>query len=88
VVASIRDGYRQPQRHSVQDTGLPWVVVVGTELTTLQKLDLESTRVSDAGLEYLKGLPKLQSLDLFQTNVTNAGVKNIRKALPKVMISG
>jgi hypothetical protein len=47
---------------------------------------LPRTKVTDAGLEHLKGLPKLQWLSLLRTKVTDAGVKDLKKALPNVQI--
>jgi len=41
-------------------------------------VDLEHTRVTDAGLEHLKGLSKLQTLDLQGTSVTDAGLEHLR----------
>ncbi len=36
------------------------------------------TQVTDAGLEYVKGLPKLQLLELWDTQVTDAGLEHIQ----------
>jgi hypothetical protein len=36
--------------------------------------------VTDAGLEYLKGLTNLESLELFGTQVTDADVKDLQAA--------
>jgi len=41
-------------------------------------VDLEHTRVTDAGLEHLKGLTKLQTLDLQGTSVTDAGLEHLK----------
>ena len=49
-------------------------------------VNLRSTRVTDAGLEHLKGLTKLQTLVLFSTKVTAAGVKDLQAVLPKCSI--
>ena len=57
-------------------------------LTQLQWLNLYGTRVTDAGLQHLKGLTRLQSLDLTGSAVTAAGVRDLKKALPKVQICG
>ena len=44
----------------------------------LQSLDLGSTRVTDEGLKYIKGLTTLQSLDLGCTRVADEGLKYIK----------
>ena len=49
-------------------------------------LFLHGTKVSDAGLEHLKGLTQLQQLDLNGTKVTDAGVKKLQQALPNCRI--
>jgi beta-lactamase regulating signal transducer with metallopeptidase domain/Leucine-rich repeat (LRR) protein len=41
-------------------------------------VDLTGTKVTDAGLEHLKGLPKLQSLKLYRTKVTDEGLKHLK----------
>ena len=47
---------------------------------------LINTKVSDAGLEHLKGLTQLQMLLLDNTKVSDAGVKKFQQALPKCVI--
>ena len=49
-------------------------------------LDLENTKVTDAGLEHLKGLSKLVGLRLEGTKVTDAGVQRLKEALPDCFI--
>jgi len=44
----------------------------------LQTLNLEFTKVTDAGLEHLKGLTKLQELDLRFTEITDAGLVHLK----------
>mgnify|MGYP002021178816 CR=1 FL=1 len=51
-------------------------------LTKLEKLFLDSTKITDAGLVHLKGLTNLKGLDLYKTKVTDAGVQELQKALP------
>ena len=43
-------------------------------------------RVTDAGLECLKGLRKLNTVELNYTNVTDGGLKELQKALPNCKI--
>jgi hypothetical protein len=45
-------------------------------------VDLNDTKVTDAGLQHLKGLKHLRRLDVRKTNVTEAGVADLRRALP------
>ena len=49
-------------------------------------VDLAGTKVTDAGLEHLKGLGQLQELRLAATDVTDKGVKKLQQALPKCQI--
>jgi hypothetical protein len=56
-------------------------------LTQLRRLDLDLNRVTDAGLEHLKGLTQLAQLALMGTDVTDAGVKKLQQALPNCEIS-
>jgi internalin A len=52
----------------------------------MQWLWLNGTKVTDSGLEHLKGLMRLKELDLSNTNVTDEGVKKLKKALPNCNI--
>jgi hypothetical protein len=47
---------------------------------------LGETRVTDAGLEHLKGLIGLEFLHLRNTNVTQEGVEELKKALPNLIV--
>jgi hypothetical protein len=47
-------------------------------------LRLNGTKVTDAGLEDLKGLSHLELLTLEGTQVTGAGVRDLKKALPRL----
>jgi hypothetical protein len=49
-------------------------------------LDLNFTRVTDAGLKELAGLKGLSYLDLRNTKVTAAGMRKLQQALPKCRI--
>ena len=40
--------------------------------------DLHGTRITDAGLEHLRGLTKLQRLNLSFTEVTDAGLDHLK----------
>ena len=64
------------------DTGL----VNLEELTELRWLYLAHTSVTDAGLVHIRKLHRLHTLDLTGTRVTDAGTKNLREALPDVLI--
>jgi len=46
-------------------------------LASLERLDLNGTRVTDAGLEHVKGLTNLQWLCLTRTKVTDAGLVHL-----------
>jgi hypothetical protein len=52
----------------------------------LQRLSVGTSSVSDAGLAHLKGLAGLSILTLLRTQVTDAGVKELRQALPNLII--
>lgn len=41
-------------------------------------VDWAGSKVTNAGLTYLKGLPQIQSLDLGRTQVTNVGLENLK----------
>ena len=62
------------------------VLAINGALTNLERLRLEETKVRDAGLVNLKGLPKLRELILIGTQVTDAGVAELQKAFPKWQI--
>lgn len=47
------------------------------DFTNLKKLQLQGTRITDAGLGFLAELPHLQGLNLYGTAVTDAGLKAI-----------
>ena len=47
-------------------------------LTRLQRLDVQRTSVSDAGLPHLKNLQRLQWLNLSYTRVTDAGLVHLK----------
>jgi len=49
-------------------------------------LELKGTQVTDAELEYLKGLTSLELLDLAYTSTTAQGVEKLPEALPKTGI--
>ena len=48
---------------------------------------MDSTQVTDAGLEHLKGLTNLQLLWIAKTQVTDEGVKKLQQALPNCEIT-
>jgi len=60
---------------------------VNAYVEPLVSLDLELTKIADAGLDHLRGLTNLQSLNLKLTKVTAEGAKSLREALPKTKIA-
>ena len=62
------------------------VLAINGALTNLERLRLEKTKVRDARLVNLKGLPKLRELILIGTQVTDAGVTELQQAFPKWQI--
>ena len=56
------------------------------KLTSLRRLDLSGTRITDAGLQHLTGLTDLEELALRETRVSNVGVKKLQQALPNCKI--
>jgi Leucine-rich repeat (LRR) protein len=57
-----------------------------SKLPGLQRLRLDHTQVTDAGLRHLKGLTRLELLDLDSTQVSDAGVVELQRALPDLKI--
>ncbi len=55
-------------------------------LTNLKYLDLTNSRITDTGLENLKGHTRLEQLYVHGTQVTNEGVKSLQVALPDCAI--
>jgi internalin A len=56
------------------------------KLTSLKRLTLGRTGVTDAGLSHLKGLTGLKELDLSNTKATPAGIAELKKSLPNLRI--
>ena len=52
------------------------------DAASVVSLNLLNTKVTDAGLKELKGLPNLQTLDLRDTRVTAAGVRAFQALRP------
>ena len=48
----------------------------------MQKLYLNGTQITDAGMVRLKGLTKLDELNLEETQVTDTGIAELQQALP------
>jgi hypothetical protein len=55
-------------------------------LRRLRELNLDDTKITDAGLAHLKELTKLRCLSICGTEVSDAGVRDLQKALPNVKI--
>jgi hypothetical protein len=53
-------------------------LVLLREQVGLKRLILQSTHITDAGLEHLKRLPNLRYLNLENTNITNGGLIHIK----------
>ena len=56
-------------------------------IANLKSLNLNGTKITDAGLVHLKGLTKLKVLDLGNTKTTPAGIKSLQEALPDCRIN-
>ncbi len=56
------------------------------QLPYLEALDLDETKVTDAGLSHLTKLKSLHDLNLTGTQVTDAGVAELQGSLPKLKI--
>ena len=55
-------------------------------IKTLERLDVQETRISDAFLDELKGLTRLTTLNVMRTKVTPRGVARLQKALRRCKI--
>lgn len=55
-------------------------------MSKLQTLGLSDTRVTDSGLALLKSLKALRSVNLRNTLVTDAGVRDLKRALPELVV--
>jgi predicted Ser/Thr protein kinase len=61
-------------------------VAMLAELKALVGLTLQSMPITDAGLQFVKGLPQLEALDILHTKVTAEGLKKLAAALPRTGI--
>jgi glycerol-3-phosphate dehydrogenase len=52
----------------------------------LDSLFIENTRVTDAGLIHLAGIPKLTFLRLAGTQVTDEAIAKLKRTLPKLKV--
>ena len=52
------------------------------------RLDLNETRITDAGLPYLSRIPSLKCVMVNDTEVTAAGAVELGKSLPAVKVYG
>jgi len=55
-------------------------------LTSLERLSITFSYITDAGLEHLSGLANLEYLSIVGTDVTDEGVKKLQQALPNCEI--
>ena len=55
-------------------------------MTSLETLNLNLTKITDAGLAHLKNLKNLKSLSLEQTKVTREAAEQLRKAMPNCKV--
>ncbi|HTV47982.1 MAG TPA: hypothetical protein VMG59_06020 [Phycisphaerae bacterium] len=56
-------------------------------MTQLQQLGLDSTKVTDVGLQELYGLKELRVLNLWRTKVTAVGIAELKQKLPDLRIN-
>jgi hypothetical protein len=56
-------------------------------LSNLRSLSLSGTKITDKGLKNLRGLSKLKELDLEETRVTKQGKAELKKVLPRCIIT-
>ena len=52
----------------------------------LEELSLDSTLITDIGLEQISGLTDLRVLSLNRTRVTDEGAERLQQALPECQI--
>jgi hypothetical protein len=55
-------------------------------LAGLESLDLDHTRITDAGLDHLLRLEYLTRIRIDHTQITDTGLKKLEGALPKAEI--
>jgi internalin A len=55
-------------------------------LTTLRKLSLIQTSVTDGGLSHLKDMTRLEELYLMDSKITPQGIENLKKTLPRLRV--
>ena len=60
-----------------------WFLALVEFVLAFYILSLNGTRVTDAGLIHLSGLPELRQLWLLDTAVSEEGVRSLNEKLPK-----
>jgi len=57
-----------------------------SSLGNLERLNLNLTEITDAGLQSLESLPKLKYVEVFGTNTSKGGIAGLKKALPDIEV--
>ena len=79
----------EPEEKSAEDQAIDAIGALGGRFADEHsKLTLEDTQITDAGLEYFKGLAGLRYLSVDNTQITDAGLKGLKAAMPKCDIRG
>lgn len=78
---------------TLKDLTLHWDCAIGNDdlpglarSQSLVRLDLHQAKITDAGLEHLRGMASLRYLSVWDTGVTEAGAKRLAEALPRCEI--
>jgi hypothetical protein len=55
--------------------------------SSLQRLRLRQTAITDVGLGYLEHMPHLMSLDIEETKTSNTAVGKYRQSHPRMLVA-